>query len=90
MGREAGGKECEELSLCGKFLCFDICQHVTHFCGKASQEQFVIVLFIGFFFSECLCVDLFFCFCLYFISLVLCAVEHSHAHKCRYKFFIEL
>ena len=24
MRREAGGKECEELSLRGKFLCFDI------------------------------------------------------------------
>ena len=33
-GREAGGKECEELSLCGKFLCFDICRHVwdCHAC----------------------------------------------------------
>ena len=86
MGREAGGKECEELSLRGKFLCFDICKHVTHFCGKASQEQFVFVLFI-FFFSECSCVDL---FLLFLLVLVLCAFEYSHAHKCRYKFFIEL
>ena len=30
------------------------------------------------------------CFCLYFISLVLCAFEHSYAHKCRIFFFIEL
>ena len=58
MGREAGGKECEELSLCGKFLCFDICQHVMHFCGKASQEQLLSYYLSGFF-SECSCVDLF-------------------------------
>ena len=64
MGWEAGGKECEELSLGGKFMCFDTCQHVTHFCGKVSQEQFVFVLFI-FFFSECSwCVDLFLLFLL--------------------------
>ena len=86
MGREAGGKECEELSLRGKFLCFDICQHVTHFCGKASQEQFVFVLFIFFFLN----VRVLIYFLLFLLVLVLCAFEHSHAHKCRYKCFIEL
>ena len=28
------------------------------------------------------------CFCLYFISLVLCAFEHSYAHKCRFFFLL--
>ena len=61
----------EELSLCGKFLCFGICQHVWDCHAFLWQSLIRTVCFHLVFFPECSwCVDLFLLFLL--ITSTLC------------------